>query len=63
MLIETPTVRPAAPETTETAPPADTAASAAGRRRHDDAPDTMALFGRLADLEDGPERDGRWVFR
>ncbi|MFH9432894.1 SigB/SigF/SigG family RNA polymerase sigma factor [Streptomyces rochei] len=57
MLIETPTARPAAPETAETATPADTAAPAAGRRRHDDAPDTMALFGRLAGLEDGPERD------
>jgi len=29
----------------------------AGRRRHDDAPDTMALFARLAGLEEGPERD------
>ncbi|MFJ1969759.1 SigB/SigF/SigG family RNA polymerase sigma factor [Streptomyces sp. NPDC087903] len=27
------------------------------RRRHDDAPDTIALFTRLAALEDGPERD------
>ncbi|WP_217251586.1 SigB/SigF/SigG family RNA polymerase sigma factor [Streptomyces sp. AC602_WCS936] len=50
MLTETPTVRPGTPESTET-----TAAPA--RRRHDDAPDTMALFGRLAGLEEGPERD------
>ncbi|MFF7475289.1 SigB/SigF/SigG family RNA polymerase sigma factor [Streptomyces sp. NPDC008092] len=27
------------------------------RRAHDDAPDTAALFARLADLADGPERD------
>jgi RNA polymerase sigma-B factor len=27
------------------------------RRRHDDAPDTAALFARMAELEDGPERD------
>ncbi|WP_328744439.1 SigB/SigF/SigG family RNA polymerase sigma factor [Streptomyces sp. NBC_00285] len=27
------------------------------RRRHDDAPDTMALFARLTGLPDGPERD------
>ncbi|MEU5755605.1 SigB/SigF/SigG family RNA polymerase sigma factor [Streptomyces sp. NPDC047829] len=50
MLIETPTV-PGTP-----AEPAHTSATTA-RRRHDDAPDTMALFGRLAGLEDGPERD------
>lgn len=43
MLIETPTTRP------------DT--TTAARRRHDDAPDTAALFTRLASLEDGPERD------
>ncbi|MGW0818621.1 SigB/SigF/SigG family RNA polymerase sigma factor [Streptomyces viridiviolaceus] len=50
MLTETPTIRPGAPEPT-------TAATAPGRRRHDDAPDTAALFARLAELEDGPERD------
>jgi RNA polymerase sigma-B factor len=33
------------------------APATAGRRRHDDAPDTAALFARLATLEDGPERD------
>ncbi|MER7900541.1 SigB/SigF/SigG family RNA polymerase sigma factor [Streptomyces sp. NPDC096046] len=47
MLIETPTHRPGTPETTTTAT----------RRRHDDAPDTAALFTRMAELEDGPERD------
>ncbi|MFI5570310.1 SigB/SigF/SigG family RNA polymerase sigma factor [Streptomyces sp. NPDC051740] len=36
--------------------PSDTT-TAAPRRRHDDAPDTTALFTRLASLEDGPERD------
>ncbi|MEW2075944.1 SigB/SigF/SigG family RNA polymerase sigma factor [Streptomyces sp. NPDC012403] len=36
--------------------PSDTT-TAAPRRRHDDAPDTAALFTRLASLEDGPERD------
>ncbi|MEU3901555.1 SigB/SigF/SigG family RNA polymerase sigma factor [Streptomyces sp. NPDC045251] len=50
MLTETPTVRPETLESPET-----TAAPA--RRRHDDAPDTLALFGRLAALEEGPERD------
>ncbi|MET8904469.1 SigB/SigF/SigG family RNA polymerase sigma factor [Streptomyces sp. NPDC004538] len=43
MLVETPTTRPETP--------------AANRRRHDDAPDTMERFGRLAALPDGPERD------
>ncbi|MBT3155161.1 SigB/SigF/SigG family RNA polymerase sigma factor [Streptomyces sp. CHD11] len=32
-------------------------ATAPPRRRHDDAPDTVALFHRLSSLEDGPERD------
>ncbi|GHB40462.1 RNA polymerase sigma factor [Streptomyces viridiviolaceus] len=50
MLTETPTIRPGAPEPTA-------AATAPGRRRHDDAPDTAALFARLAELADGPERD------
>ncbi|GHB08916.1 SigB/SigF/SigG family RNA polymerase sigma factor [Streptomyces tendae] len=53
MLIETPTVPPGTPETTRPADPSN----APARRRHDDAPDTMALFGRLAGLADGPERD------
>ncbi|GHI10028.1 RNA polymerase subunit sigma [Streptomyces cellostaticus] len=35
----------------------DTASAAPLRRTHDDAPDTMALFARLAHLADGPERD------
>ncbi|WP_181797568.1 SigB/SigF/SigG family RNA polymerase sigma factor [Streptomyces sp. WELS2] len=30
---------------------------ATSRRNHDDAPDTAALFARMAELEDGPERD------
>ncbi|MFF5966624.1 SigB/SigF/SigG family RNA polymerase sigma factor [Streptomyces collinus] len=47
MLIETPTHRPGTPETTTTT----------SRRRHDDAPDTAALFARLAELEEGPERE------
>ncbi|MFF8950302.1 SigB/SigF/SigG family RNA polymerase sigma factor [Streptomyces sp. NPDC014684] len=33
------------------------ATPASGRRTHDDAPDTAALFARLAELEEGPERD------
>ncbi|AYN42957.1 SigB/SigF/SigG family RNA polymerase sigma factor [Streptomyces dangxiongensis] len=37
---------------------ATTGASAApGRRSHDDAPETAELFTRLAELDDGPERD------
>ncbi|MDQ1042835.1 SigB/SigF/SigG family RNA polymerase sigma factor [Streptomyces sp. V4I2] len=47
MLIDMSTSRPGTParQTTTT------------RRRHDDAPDTTALFTRLAALDDGPERD------
>ena len=44
MLTDTSTDRP----TTQVRP------TTAGRRRHDDAPDTMALFARLAGLEEGP---------
>ncbi|GCB53048.1 SigB/SigF/SigG family RNA polymerase sigma factor [Streptomyces sp. NL15-2K] len=47
MLIDMSTSRPGTP----TQPTAST------RRNHDDAPDTTALFTRLAALEDGPERD------
>ena len=47
MLIDMSTNRPGTP----TQPTAST------RRNHDDAPDTTALFTRLAALEDGPERD------
>jgi RNA polymerase sigma-B factor len=47
MLIDMSTSRSGTPE--------DQAASP--RRPHDDAPDTAALFKRLAALEDGPERD------
>ncbi|MGV4983734.1 SigB/SigF/SigG family RNA polymerase sigma factor [Streptomyces sp. NRAIS4] len=32
-------------------------AAAPARRPHDDAPDTAGLFTRLAELDDGPERD------
>lgn len=69
MLIDTPTDRPdlaattttsqdpaATAPTTATAPEAAPAARDA-RRRHEDAPDTAALFTRLASLEDGPERE------
>ncbi|AZM63896.1 MULTISPECIES: SigB/SigF/SigG family RNA polymerase sigma factor [unclassified Streptomyces] len=47
MLIDTSAPRPGSSGTTGAQP----------RRRHDDAPDTAALFARLASLEDGPERD------
>ncbi|MFE1249463.1 SigB/SigF/SigG family RNA polymerase sigma factor [Streptomyces sp. NPDC058741] len=47
MLIDTPTHRPGTPAPTTTAP----------KRRHDDAPDTAALFTRMAELEEGPERE------
>ncbi|GAA2238235.1 RNA polymerase sigma factor SigF [Streptomyces nogalater] len=43
-----------------TSRPGTTAPATGGpsaRRNHDDAPDTVALFARLAELEDGPERD------
>ncbi|MCL3997499.1 MULTISPECIES: RNA polymerase sigma factor SigF [Streptomyces] len=43
-----------------TSRPGTTTPAAGGtsaRRNHDDAPDTAALFARLAELEDGPERD------
>ncbi|MEV5350865.1 RNA polymerase sigma factor SigF [Streptomyces achromogenes] len=36
---------------------APAAGGAPSRRNHDDAPDTAAMFARLAELEDGPERD------
>ncbi|MFE9768225.1 SigB/SigF/SigG family RNA polymerase sigma factor [Streptomyces sp. NPDC005808] len=35
----------------------DTSTPVCARRTHDDAPDTAALFTRLAALEEGPERD------
>ena len=47
MLTDTSTNRPTAQDRPTTS----------GRRRHDDAPDTMAVFARLAGLEEGPERD------
>ncbi|WP_406728919.1 SigB/SigF/SigG family RNA polymerase sigma factor [Streptomyces sp. GD-15H] len=58
MLIDTPTDRPDTPATTTPTTITAAAPTARGaRRRHDDAPDTAALFARLASLEDGPERD------
>ncbi|MFF7446396.1 MULTISPECIES: SigB/SigF/SigG family RNA polymerase sigma factor [unclassified Streptomyces] len=47
MRIDMSTSRPGTPVTT----------TSATKRRHDDAPDTAALFARLATLEEGPERD------
>ncbi|MGW2386942.1 SigB/SigF/SigG family RNA polymerase sigma factor [Streptomyces sp. NPDC001658] len=38
-------------------PGASAQPSAPARRRHDDAPDTAALFARMNTLEDGPERE------
>ncbi|MEU9560089.1 RNA polymerase sigma factor SigF [Streptomyces fumanus] len=57
MLIDTPTDRPATAEPTTTTEPSPEPTTGTARRRHDDAPDTAALFARLATLEDGPERD------
>ncbi|MYX95557.1 SigB/SigF/SigG family RNA polymerase sigma factor, partial [Streptomyces sp. SID486] len=54
MLTDMSTSRPGTPA------PADAPAGATpgpGRRNHDDAPDTAERFARLAELEDGPERD------
>ncbi|MFG2602531.1 SigB/SigF/SigG family RNA polymerase sigma factor [Streptomyces sp. NPDC048514] len=48
MLTDMSTSRPGTPATTSAEPP---------RRSHDDAPDTVELFSRLAELEDGTERD------
>ncbi|MEV7689902.1 SigB/SigF/SigG family RNA polymerase sigma factor [Streptomyces bungoensis] len=53
MLTDMSTSRPGTPDTTATA----TAPAASVRRTHDDAPDTAALFARMAELEDSPERD------
>ncbi|MEV6294099.1 SigB/SigF/SigG family RNA polymerase sigma factor [Streptomyces sp. NPDC004059] len=50
MLTDMSTTRPGTPTT-------DSAAAAPTRRSHDDAPDTAQLFTRLAELDDGPERD------
>ncbi|SFY47507.1 SigB/SigF/SigG family RNA polymerase sigma factor [Streptomyces sp. F-1] len=47
MLTDMSTSRPGTPATT----------AATARRSHDDAPDTVELFTRLAALDDGPERD------
>ncbi|MFF4039973.1 SigB/SigF/SigG family RNA polymerase sigma factor [Streptomyces sp. NPDC001816] len=50
MLTDTSTSRTSTPDT-------DTASVASVRRTHDDAPDTVALFKRLVELDDGPERE------
>ncbi|MGW3208423.1 SigB/SigF/SigG family RNA polymerase sigma factor [Streptomyces sp. NPDC001135] len=50
MLTDMSTSRPGTPTTTA-------AAATSARRPHDDAPDTVKLFARLAELDDGPERD------
>ncbi|MFF0896723.1 SigB/SigF/SigG family RNA polymerase sigma factor [Streptomyces sp. NPDC003278] len=55
MLTDISTSPSGTPGTATTAAAAATPAS--GRRTHDDAPDTAALFARLAELEEGPERD------
>ncbi|CAM5465220.1 RNA polymerase sigma factor OS=Streptomyces fumanus OX=67302 GN=GCM10018772_54590 PE=4 SV=1 [Streptomyces fumanus] len=57
MLIDTPTDRPATAEPTTTTEPSPEPTTGTALRPHDDAPDTAALFARLATLEDGPERD------
>jgi RNA polymerase sigma-B factor len=53
------TSRPGTPvhPSADPAPAAPSATTAAPKRSHDDAPDTAALFTRLAELEEGPERD------
>ncbi|MFF4575196.1 SigB/SigF/SigG family RNA polymerase sigma factor [Streptomyces sp. NPDC001410] len=50
MLTDTLTSRTGTPDT-------DSASVASVRRTHDDAPDTVALFARLVELDDGPERE------
>src|SRR4051794_2502411 len=59
MLTDMSTSRPGTPgSSSATAPSAATSATPAPHKRpHDDAPDTAALFARLAELDDGPERD------
>ena len=51
--------RPDKPVSTETAvrPDSTTRPSTHAKHSHDDAPDAAAAFARLAELEDGPERD------
>ncbi|MFF4492280.1 SigB/SigF/SigG family RNA polymerase sigma factor [Streptomyces sp. NPDC001544] len=53
------TSRPGTPvhPSADPSPAAPSATTAAPKRSHDDAPDTAALFTRLAELEEGPERD------
>ncbi|MGW7382316.1 SigB/SigF/SigG family RNA polymerase sigma factor [Streptomyces sp. NPDC054794] len=58
MLTDLSTSRTGTPDrTTDRTPPTPPAPTHSGRRPHDDAPDTAALFARLAGLDDGPERE------
>ncbi|MBL1084696.1 SigB/SigF/SigG family RNA polymerase sigma factor [Streptomyces actinomycinicus] len=54
MLTDMSTSRPGTTAVTDTTP---AAGATPARRTHDDAPDTAQLFVRLAELDDGPERD------
>lgn len=47
----------ALPETADTPAPTATPTRTAPRRNHDDAPDTLSRFQRLAELPPGPRRD------
>ncbi|MER5882101.1 SigB/SigF/SigG family RNA polymerase sigma factor [Streptomyces sp. NPDC001910] len=55
MLTENSVVRPHTDASPELQP--DAVGAAAGDRRFDDAPESAALFTKLGELEDGPERD------
>ncbi|MEU3296281.1 RNA polymerase sigma factor SigF [Streptomyces longwoodensis] len=59
MPIDMSTSRSAAalPETADTPAPTATPTRTAPRRNHDDAPDTLSRFQRLAELPPGPQRD------
>ncbi|MGW2639957.1 RNA polymerase sigma factor SigF [Streptomyces sp. NPDC001348] len=59
MLTDMSTNRPGTPvrPSADPSPDAAPATTTAPKRSHDDAPDTAALFARLAELEEGPERD------
>ncbi|MGV9255703.1 SigB/SigF/SigG family RNA polymerase sigma factor [Streptomyces sp. NPDC003697] len=57
MLIDMSTSRPGTPDDQAASRTPDDQAATRTRRSHDDAPDTAALFERLAALEPGPARD------
>jgi len=57
MPIDMPTRGSGSPDDQAASPDRTPVDHAPGRRPHDDAPDTAALFERMAHLEDGPERD------